>query len=77
MADIIAFPGVTIDRQIEITTDMFGYGVRVNPDPGNVLRNGAVGHVDYPRALAHARLIRLQYGWPIVDRTGPNGPRAA
>ena len=49
----------------------------VPPDAEPIIMSPAVDFITYEMALASARLLRLERGWPIVDERGTAPPPRA
>ena len=63
-------PAQPLTHSIIISEEPFGAGFDVqlsHPVDGNA--HGGEFH-GYPNALAYARVLRLEFGFPIVDRSG-------
>ena len=55
---------------ILVRPEAFGCGFDVVVEPTMPDRDVGRELPDYPRAMAFARVLRLEFGFPIVDRTG-------
>ena len=55
---------------ILVRPEVFGRGFDVVVEPTMPDRDVGRELPDYPLAMAFARVLRLEFGFPIVDRTG-------